>query len=187
MIEFLEKEHIYLIDGIIVPSVTTILSNTIFKDKYKNVPSNILSKKAIYGSTLHQAIENLEQNKELPKLDYIQEVSLEQYKKLKKENKIKVKLQEQLIAYKDKYCGKYDMIANINGEESLVDIKTTAKLDEEYLSWQLSMYELAIGKKLKLYCIWLPKKDLGQLIEVKRKPKKDILKVVDEYEQTRAN
>lgn len=181
MIEFIEDEHIYLLDGVITPCVSDIL-HFIFPDKYKNVNKAILNKKAEYGSTVHKAIECLEQNLEMPKLNYIQELSLEQYKKLKNGYNIEVLSQEQKIHYKDLYCGTYDMEANVNGIHSLVDIKTTAELDHEYLSWQLSFYELAIGKRFKkLYCLWLPKKDLGRLVEIKRKTKKELLKVLIDY------
>ena len=74
------------------------------------------------------------------------------------------------------------MEANVNGIHSLIDIKTTAELDMEYLSWQLSFYELAYGSKFKkLYCLWLPKRGLGKLVEIKRKPKKELLKVLERF------
>ena len=73
------------------------------------------------------------------------------------------------------YCGRYDMTAKVKGKESLCDIKTTATLDKEYLSWQLSMYELAIGYQFeKLYCIWLPKGQIGELVEIERIPREKI-------------
>lgn len=181
MIEFLEEEHIYLLDGVITPCVSDIL-HFIFPDKYAGINKTILNNKAKYGSTVHKAIECLEQNLELPKLDYIQEASIEQYKKLKEKYNIDVISQEQRVHYKDKYCGTYDMEAMVNKLHSLIDVKTTAELDKEYLSWQLSYYELAIGKKFKkLYCLWLPKKDLGKLVEIKRKTKKELLKILEDY------
>lgn len=181
MIEFIEDGHLYLLDGVLTPCVSNIL-HFIFPDKYKGVNEKVLNKKAKYGSTVHKAIECLEQDLEMPKLNYIQEESIEQYKKLKSRYNIEVLSQEQKIHYKDLYCGTYDMEANVNNIHSLVDIKTTAELDKEYLSWQLSFYELAIGNKFeKLYCLWLPKKELGQLVEIKRKPKKELLKVLKDY------
>lgn len=44
MIDFLEEPHIYLVDGVITPSVSEIL-HFIFPEKYKNVSSYILNKK----------------------------------------------------------------------------------------------------------------------------------------------
>lgn len=181
MIEFIEEGHIYLLNGVITPCVSNIL-HFIFPDKYKGVNKTILNNKAEYGSTVHRAIEYFEQGLEMPKLNYIQEASVEQYKKLKARYNIEVLSQEQKIHYEDLYCGTYDMEAKVNDIHSLVDIKTTAELDKEYLSWQLSFYELAIGNEFeKLYCLWLPKKGLGQLVEVERKTKEELLKVLKDY------
>ena len=61
-IEFIEKEHIYLIDGIIVPSVTQLLKK-LFPCKYENIPEKILEDKSIYGIELHKFIEIIEKKK----------------------------------------------------------------------------------------------------------------------------
>ena len=193
-IAFLDEPHIYLVNGIITPSVSEIL-HFIFPDKYKGVNRRILNKKAEYGTTIHEAIEMYEANIktmsieeafdvtiQAKELTYIQEASLRQYVKLKREKKIIVLEQEKMVEYQRMYAGRYDMIANIDGDTSLCDIKTTAELDEEYLSWQLSYYELATGKTFdKLYAIWLPKKGLGVLKEIKRKPKELLLKKLNEF------
>lgn len=194
MITFLDEPHIYLVDGIITPSVSEIL-HFIFPDKYKGVDKRILNRKAEYGTTIHESIEMYEANIQTMQLEdafnvviqakdlnYIQEASLRQYVKLKREKKLMVLEQEKMIQYQRKYAGRFDMIANVNGALSLCDIKTTAQLDEEYLSWQLSYYELAMGKTFdKLYAIWLPKKGLGVLKEVERKPKEILLKKLNEF------
>ena len=195
MITFLEEPHIYLVDGVITPSVSEIL-HFLFPNKYKGVDKKILNKKAEYGTTIHESIEMYETNIKTMKLDeafgvvvqakglnYIQEASLRQYVKLKNENHIEVIEQEQMIHYKDKYAGRFDMIAQVENNLSLCDIKTTAELDIEYLSWQLSLYEFAYGKKFnRLYAIWLPKKELGKLVEIKRKKESEILKLIENYE-----
>lgn len=194
MITFLDEPHIYLVDGIITPSVSEIL-HFIFPDKYKGVDKRILNRKAEYGTTIHESIEMYEANIQTMQLEdafnvviqakdlnYIQEASLRQYVKLKREKKLMVLEQEKMIQYQRKYAGRFDMIADVNGALSLCDIKTTAQLDEEYLSWQLSYYELAMGKNFdKLYAIWLPKKGLGVLKEVERKPKELLLKKLNEF------
>lgn len=186
---FIEETHRYLYKGVLLPSVSEIL-HFIFPNKYKGVSKDTLSKKAIYGSTIHEYIEKFENGRydELPDLDIYQKMSIKQYQKLKVRYDIEVIQQEKMIHFEDKYAGRFDMIANVNSKESLCDIKTTATLDEEYLSWQLSFYELAYGKKFKkLYAIWLPKKDLARIVEIKRKPKKELLKKLKEYEKWKAS
>jgi len=179
MIEYIEEIHTYLYNGVIIPSVTQILQEKLFQNKYKNVPEYILSKKAKYGSQVHSIIEKIENNEEYNENSVYIKESINQYKDIKKKNNIKVISQEQIVCYEGIYAGKYDMIAEVNQLNCLIDIKTTAELDKEYLSWQLSMYELAIGEKFdKLYCIWLPKGGLGKLIEIERKSKEEIEKII---------
>ena len=192
MIEFIEEGHIYLMDGVIIPSVSEILL-FIFPNKYAGKAKEILNKKAEYGSKIHETIECIEQNKTFPELDSIQEFSISQYKRLKEKYKIEVINQEQMINFKDKYCGRFDMIANVNGFYSLCDIKTTATLDKEYLSWQLSFYELAfismygVSNFDKLYAIWLPKKGYGEVVEIERKSKSELLEKLKVFERIKEN
>ena len=192
MIEFIEEGHIYLMDGVIIPSVSEIL-HFIFPNKYAGIDKEILNKKAEYGSKIHETIECIEQNKTFPELDSIQEFSISQYKRLKEKYKIEVINQEQMINFKDKYCGRFDMIANVNGFYSLCDIKTTATLDKEYLSWQLSFYELAfismygVSNFDKLYAIWLPKKGYGEVVEIERKSKSELLEKLKVFERIKEN
>lgn len=194
MIEFIEQQHIYLVDGVITPSVSQIL-HFIFPDKYKNVDKKILNRKAEYGTKIHESVELYENNiktmtleeafdvtVQAQKLNYIQEASLRQYVKIKRENYITVLEQEQMIQYEKKYAGRFDMIASIKERICLCDIKTTAELDKEYLSWQLSYYEMAMGKEFeRLYAIWLPKKGLGELVEIERKPRELLIKKLNEF------
>ena len=191
-LEFIEEGHLYIKSGVIIPSVSEIL-HFIFPDKYKGIDQDILNKKATYGSTVHESIECFEQKKDLPELDNNQRFSLSQYIRLKAKNKIEVISQEQMIYYKEYYAGRYDMVAKVNGFLCLCDIKTTAQLDKEYLSWQLSFYELASNYLLgttpfeKLYAIWLPKGKYGELVEIKRKPTSELLRVLKEFQESRKN
>ena len=184
---FIEESHTYLLNGVIVPSVSDIL-HFIFPDKYKGVSEITLSNKARYGTIVHEYIEKFENGKldNLPDLDIYQQMSIKQYMRIKIKKDIDVLEQEKMIHFEDKYAGRFDMIANIKGKRSLCDIKTTATLDIEYLSWQLSFYEMAYGERFKkLYAIWLPRKELAQLVEIPRKPKKELLKMIRKFEKSK--
>lgn len=183
VIEFLEEPHIYLKNGVIVESVTTLLKKYKFKDKYNDVPSNILKAKAEFGSGVHKAIELLETTIEdvFKNLTLYQKKCVLEYERLKKEYKWKVLSQEQIVSYEYLYIGTYDMIFSINGEECLVDIKTTAVLDKEYLKWQLGLYNYAMKTKYKkFYCIWLPKGKNGELVEIEIPTKEEIEEFLEE-------
>lgn len=183
MIDFIEDGHIYLKDGIITPSVSEIL-HFIFPDKYKGIPKSVLEKKATYGSIVHKSIELLEKGEVIEPVNIYQELAIEQFIKLKEENNIEVLEQEQIVSYKYDFCGRFDMIARIDNDICLCDIKTTSELDKEYLSWQLSLYELAYNKKIdKLYAIWLPKGDLGYLVKINRIDRKMLIDKLEEYKR----
>ena len=176
MINFDEENHIYTVYGKEVPSVTQILKE-VFPNKYSGIPLEILQKKARYGTELHKYIEIIEKKKPKRPLAYIkrycepdiyQEESIKQYLKIKKENKIKVLANEKMVFYELYYCGTLDMLAMVNGKKAIIDIKTTAELDELYVSYQNSLYEMANGKVDELYCLWLPKGHLGKLVKVER-------------------
>lgn len=154
-------------------------------DKYKGIPEHILRNKADFGTHVHEAIEAYENGKKYS-LNPFEQLCFEQYLKLKVEHDIQPIEQEKLVHYKDKYAGRLDMIANVKGIKSLVDIKTTSKLDYEALAIQLGYYQLAEGTKFdKHYCLWLPKKDLGRLAEIEPMPEDELLEWLDKYEKSK--
>lgn len=197
MIEFFEDTHQYLVDGIETPSVTSIITQLPqFKDMYKGIPKSILKRKAEYGDKVHEMVETFGMTGNVP--DYERKsyegIAIKRYMQLAIENDIHISSTEQTVAYYENeiplYAGKYDMLGNILGNKAIIDIKTTMKYESEYLSYQLTMYKLAIEQLLKediqkAYCLWLPKKNLGRLIEVQfQEPKSLLEKVRHAYEKT---
>jgi len=197
MIEFFEDTHTYVCDGIETPSVTNIITQLPqFIDMYKGIPKSILKRKAEYGDKVHEMVEQYAMTGEVP--DYERKsyegIAVKRYMQLAIENDIHGISTEQAVAYYDNeiplYAGKYDLLATVKGEKAIVDIKTTAKYEANYLSHQLTLYKLAIEQLLKedinkAYCLWLPKKNLGRLIEVQfQEPKGLLEKVKHIYEKT---
>ncbi len=176
-VEFIKDTHTYLVDGIVVPSVSKILRKTIFADKYKNIPERILKRAAKYGTEMHEAIEFDDDSK----LDKKQKKSFLEWKNLQKQYNIKPLRQETIVHYGIDYAGTFDMIAVLLGEEALIDIKTTAKLDISYLSWQLSMYAYAYGFDGDLYAVWLPKREDARVVAIPRIEENQILKLLEAY------
>ena len=183
MIEFIEDTHTYLVNGVITPSVSTILGSTIFSNKYYGVKKETLDAAASFGTNVHKAIEL-----DNPfGLDSEEMKAYDTYLELTFEEGIKPVSQEMIVHYGEQYAGTLDMIANWNGVLSLGDIKTTYQLDTEYLSWQLSLYEKAYcdlfkkPKFEKLFCIWLPKKRKGKVVEIKRKTGEEINELLKNY------
>lgn len=159
-------------------------------NKYANVNKRVLNEKAKFGTEGHKIIEYLNtsdlenakkhirsiENKSL-------EICIREYLRLVSKYNINPHLHELKVHYGYIYAGTLDMIASVNKELSLIDIKFTSALDEEYLEWQLGMYSLALNRKLlfdKYYCLWLPKGELGQLVEIKPKTTEEIISKLKE-------
>lgn len=187
MIVFEKTSHTYRLDGKVLPNVSTIL-NFIFPDKYKNIPAFILQNKATHGTKVHSGVQlleayqtTLEQVKKWQLGVYV-ELSIEEYLKIREKHNFTVLEMEQVV-YTQDYAGTFDLIIEMEGKRYLCDIKTTAELDEEYLSWQLSLYEYAYGKTDGLYAIWLPKGKKGEFVKIKRKTKKEIEEVLKRFKE----
>lgn len=165
-IEFIENEHLYLCDGIIIPSITQILSVQ-FPFKYESIPKEILEKAAERGTAIHRSIES-----GVPNNNYVQE--FENYTKIIKENRFEnIEHEIQVLLKKNNdliAIGRLDIIATIDNDLSIIDIKTTSKLDQDYLKYQLNFYRTAYQQTFnkevkKLYGIWL-RKDKYKLVEI---------------------
>ena len=192
MIEFIEQGHIYLCDGVILPSVSDIVKFR-FPLQYANIPTSVLLKKASYGTRLHELTEryltgrlNADEIRNR-RIDPNIRFSLEHLNRIK----VDVKNVEQIVAYDGRYAGRYDIL---NTSDELVDIKTTAKLHvdnytlEAPLNLQLSLYYLALGNyKDHGYCLWMPKGKIPELIEVKTLTKGETLEVLNEYEKVNSS
>lgn len=182
MIEFIPNDHIFLIDGVSVPSVSTIL-NWKFPDEYAEVPKEILDKAAKRGNAIHKAIELDDPTELTPR----QQIYWKEWLNLKKTHLIVPVENEKIVHYKKVYCGILDMVAEVNGKRYIIDIKTTAKLNMQRLSWQLSLYEYAYGEVFhNMYCVWLPKKQNGQFVEVPRVDRKELEECIKAFTKERA-
>lgn len=189
LLEFNEATHTYSIDGVVLPSVTQIISE-IMPNKYANVNERVLSEKAKFGTTGHKIIEYTDVSDLETAKNYARgiknkslEICIREYLRLVSKYNINPHLHEMRVHYGYIYAGTLDMIASVNKEFSLIDIKFTSALDKEYLAWQLGMYSLALKKYLqfdKYYCLWLPKGDLGQLVEIQPKTTDEIISKLSE-------
>lgn len=172
---FNPESHTYTYGETPVPSVTTLIK-LMTNNPYSSIPKRILDKAARYGDKVHSIIENYSMGNVVGDVDGYEGIALRRYQKLEDENDIVITSVEQKIVYFENdlplYAGMYDMLGVIKGKTSLIDIKTTAQLHTDLLKMQLPMYKAALEQMNntlhidKLYCLWLPKKDLGRLIEI---------------------
>jgi len=185
-IEFLEDVHTYVCDGVIVPSVSELIRFK-FPEAYKGVPDKILAKKATYGTKVHQMIESFVRGditmEEIQKkrIDPDIKIAVEQFEMLRKMWAFHIKEMEQIVSYKDKYAGTFDMLTLDN---YVIDLKTTTELHEEWLRWQISLYYKALGIKQDFgFCIWLPKGKMGKVVQVNCLPGEELSQLLKDYEK----
>ena len=142
VLEYIDDGHIYLVDGIIVPSITQILSVK-FGNKYSAVDKQTLSRAAEAGTAVHEAIEAFcmsGKESDLPEVRNFKFLS-KKYKFDVLENEVPVILyndDEQPLA-----AGRLDLVLKMDGKIGGADIKRVSSLDKEYLAYQLNLYRIA--------------------------------------------
>ena len=136
-LEYFDDSHTYLVDAVIVPSITQILKIR-FGKKYQSVDDATLQRASEAGTAVHEAIERYCKDgtesdfKEVRNFKFLQK----QYKFNVLENEVPV------ILFKDDEpvcAGRLDLVLDIDGQTILGDIKRTSTLDKEYLSYQLNL------------------------------------------------
>lgn len=139
-LEYIDEIHSYLVDGIVVPSVTQLLNNK-FKNKYENVNPYILQRAAEHGTAIHKAVQDYcEQGietecEELQNFKFLQKTF--KFQPIKNEVPIIIFYQDQPVA-----AGRLDLVIKIQETLQIADIKTTSTLDKEYLKYQLNLYRI---------------------------------------------
>ena len=148
--EYFDDTHTYLVDGVIVPSITQILKYK-FGKKYEGIDKDVLKRAADAGTKVHEAIEALccfereeggtitPHEGSLPELrNFCFLRSRYQFKVI--ENEVPVILQKdgKVIG-----AGRLDLVLEMDGKIGGADIKRTSTLDKEYLAYQLNLYRIA--------------------------------------------
>lgn len=165
---FNEEEHTYTLDGKLLHGITGMLGRQLFANKYTGIPQYILDAAAERGSRIHKDCEFVDSTGLPP-------ATAEGRNHVKLINGYTVLANEYTVSDNDYFATNIDRVQCCGEEVSLVDIKTTSKLDEEYLSWQLSidayLFELQNPhlKVSKLYAEWLRGEEIAKMVEIPRK------------------
>ena len=140
-VEFIEDDHCYLVDGIILPSITTMMKLR-FSGKYEGIDRETLQKASYAGTMMHLAIQQFEEKGIESDL-----VELRNYKFLKRQYEWNViECETPVILFVDDEpfaCGRVDMVAMIDDKVGIFDFKRTSALDKDYLAYQLNLYRIA--------------------------------------------
>ena len=185
-LEYDDDTHTYLVDGVIVPSVTQVLKVK-FGGMYENVAPEVLRKAGERGTAVHKSIEDY-----CTKGIDLGTTEVRHFRFLKNYYDLKpVKNEIPIIVCKDDIpvtAGRLDMILDIGDDRAVADIKTTSTLNKEYLAYQLNLYRIGVlqcypylGDVTKLYGIHI-REDKRKLVEI---PVNEGIAwdIIDEYER----
>lgn len=178
MVEYIEDTHQYLVDGILVPSVTTIVAYAT-GNIYEGVPGSVLHRASERGTRIHEAIQLDADGKEYTRDEDVDR-AIEAWRRIKEEHNIEV-ISMETIVYTYDYAGRYDMLAKVDGQWTLIDIKTTLKLHERNLAIQLGLYTHAMGMELPCACLWIPKDGEAKLVPVEPISSKECEELIYAY------
>jgi len=139
---FDEAGHIYRLNGLVIPSVTTLMK-PLSDDFYQTVNPEVLDRAARRGTAIHNAIENYAEfgiQDIAPKYagyfrSFLQWWELRKPEPLAMESKVYHKIL--------RYAGKADLICIIGGRLTLVDYKTSAQVNTKLCAVQLEGYDRA--------------------------------------------
>lgn len=167
-LEYIDEYHIYVYDGLLLPSITQILKCR-FGNKYNGIDKRVLQSASEKGTAVHRAIEMYERSGEESELP-----ELRNYQFLKSkigfecvENELPVVLfdNQEPIA-----CGRLDMVIRKDESIGLADIKRTSNLDKNYLFYQLNLYRIAYqqcyGEKVKFLAGLHLREDVRRYVEI---------------------
>lgn len=174
-ITFLDKRVYKKEEGVYYPSVTTVLAYMpkakFFEGWLKDVGHNadlIMKKAATEGTQVHDAVEDLIAGKEITWLDDFgnAKYNLKVWQMILKAAEFFKKYKPEIIACeeftfsdKHKYAGTADLIAKIDGETWLIDVKTSNNLNRTYhlqLAAYAKAWEEMYGQKIdRTGILWL--------------------------------
>lgn len=186
-LEYDDETHTYIVDGLIVPSVTQILKVK-FGNKYEYVKRDVLEAAAERGTAIHKAVENYCKGG----VPTCQEAKNFRWLKYQYDFNV-LENEAPIIIFKDDTpvaAGRLDLVIDIGEYTAIADIKTTSTLDKEYLAYQLNLYRLGYMQSYGIQVHELYGVHLRENIrKIHRIPVNDRIaySIIEEYERSVAH
>ena len=131
-VRFVSETHQYFLGDKELFGITNTLIKRAYPDTYKDVPQHILEQAARNGSLMHETIELYD---ELGIESDLKELA--NYKKILKENNLKVLASEYIVSDNEHYATAIDKVMqDADGNIILIDLKRTSVLHTENVSLQ---------------------------------------------------
>lgn len=173
------KEHTYTLDGERLSGITSLLDRQLFADKYDGIPDEVLKKAAERGTLIHQSCELADEG--FP----VDTVESKNWLAMKAKYNLHVEESEYLVSDNKHYASCIDKVFRYDDTTFFLgDIKTTYKLNKEYVRWQLSIYAYLFehqnpgARVTSIFAIWL-RGDTAQLVELERVADTEIERLLD--------
>jgi len=169
IISFQEDDHIYEVDGEVMPSVSEII-RFIAREVYGDVVQSVLDNAADRGTRVHKATQML---------DVVGDVECDEdivpyvtaYVQFIKEHKPQWDhIEKSMFCSTGKFCGTLDRVGELDGKKTIVDIKTSSTIQKVLYGAQLNLYRMMAqenGIEVERLVILHLTKDKGyKLIEI---------------------
>lgn len=161
MISFDKQTHTYTNDGRLLLSVTEVIKRYVFPDMYSNVPEEVLNKAADRGTATHAIIEKYIKGTLTNEEYEANKADIDSFVNEIDKRHLFLGQSECIVSDSELLAGTIDIIGLFNegkGERIIIaDVKTTSRLNIEYLQWQLSLYAyLFLGSNQNAYLFNIP-------------------------------
>lgn len=141
VIEYFDRDHVYVVDGIITPSITQILKKR-YKNQYNGISQAVLTRASEIGTEVHEAIEKHCQG--LPHQDFEEVRNFDSL--LHMNHKVCIGNEIPVLLFRNDEVvsvGRFDCLLIGDSAYGIADIKRTSKIHKDYLSDQLNLYRRA--------------------------------------------
>lgn len=138
-IVFDKATHTYYQKGVPMISVTQLLRKHGLAPDYSSVPVAVLAKSAERGNSIHADVEEVFK-KRFPTTPEGEAVASWLVGR-----QVENVSTEEIIS-NGEIAGTYDILCELAGQTTLIDIKTTSSKQQDYWTWQLSLYSYLLGK-----------------------------------------
>lgn len=165
--------HTYKLGDKFLSGITGIIKDMVFPDMYKDIPQAVLMKAADRGHEIHRCIQEYVDGEQIPFLS----PEVEQFKEATQG--IEFIASEYLVTDYENYASAIDLV---DADGNLYDIKTTSKLQLDYLKWQLGVYsyffECVTGKKSgNLYALHI-RDGVCKVVEIEKIPREWVVNLL---------
>ena len=170
MIRFDEETHRYFDGEKELISTTRLMAKHGLSHDYSGVPEAVLRAKAERGSLIHKEIETYIKTGEIGFTiecwnfaDYVEKMGA------------KVVGSEKIV-HNDICAGTVDLfLIDVDGKKWIADIKTTTRIHEDAVSWQLSIYNAMSGNNADVFAVFHFDADGAlEVKEIKEKQKEEV-------------